>query len=246
LDGGGLALTRCARTLPHREQDRRAGERAELALGDRRPGVVLPLGGLVVAGEAVELDQQSLVVLVQRAHHGGPDGHVTRAVEVPTGEEPQGRLVQDRLGGGRQPSSLGQQPRLVRVGVLDREPLEQLLAQARELDRGRPVAADQLVGVHSGADGQRDPDRVTVHDGLGAEPAPDLREAPPQRPEGVVGLGEEERRELAARRRALAQQEERQQRPALPAAVAIAGSAVDFDARLPEQLHGQRRGREPR
>ena len=188
LDGGGLALARRARALPHREQDRRTGRRTELALGDRRPGVVLALGGLVLAGEPVELDQQGLVVLVQRAHHGGPDGQVARAAEVPTREEPQGCLVEDRLGGGRQPSSLGQQPRLVRVGVLDREAVEQLVAQARELDGGRPVAADELVDVHGGAGGQRDRDRVTVEHGLGAERSPDLREAPPQRPEGVVGL----------------------------------------------------------
>ena len=154
--------------------------------------------------------------------------------------------MEDRLGGGRQPSSLRQQPRLVRVGVLDREAVEQLVAQARELHGGRPVAADQLVGVHGGAGGQRDRDRVTVEHGLGAERSPDLGEAPPQRPEGVVGLREEERRELAARRRTFAQQQERQQRPALPAAVAVAGSAVDLDARPPEQLHRQRRGREPR
>jgi hypothetical protein len=186
------------------------------------------------------------VVLVERAHHGGPDGQVARAAEVPAGEEPQGRLVQDRLGGGREPSSLRQQPRLVRLGVLDREAVEQLVAQARELDGGRPVAADELVGVHGGAGGQRDRDRVTVEHGLRAERSPDLREAPPQGSEGVVGLGEEERRELAACGRTFAQQQERQQRPALAAAVAVAGSAVDLDAGPAEELHRQRGRREPR
>ena len=103
-------------------------------------------------------------------------------------------------------------------------------------DGGAPVAADEQVDVHGGADGQRDRDRVAVEDGRGAERPPDLRQAPPQRPEGVVRLGEEQRGELAARRRPFAQQQERQQRPALAAAVAVAGRAVDLDAGPAEQL----------
>ena len=88
-----------------------------------------------------------------------------------------------------------QQPRLERLGVLDGEAVEQVVAQARELDGGRPVAADQQVDVHGGAGGQRDRDRVTVEHGLGAERSPDLREAPPQAPRG----GRRPRRRAATR-----------------------------------------------
>ncbi len=70
---------------------------------------------------------------------------------------------------------------------------------------------------------------------------PDLGQAPPQRAERVVRLGEEQRGELAARRRPLAEQQEGQHGPALAAAVAVPGRAVDLDLRPAEQLD-----REPR
>ena len=195
---------------------------------------------VVVAGQAVEPDQQRLVVLVQRAHHGGPDGQVARAVELPAGEVAQRRLVQDRLGGRREPSSLGQQPGLEGVGVLDGEAVEQVGAQARGARR-RAVQWPWTSTSTSTVVPAGSVSRTGSPSSTAAGPSPRRISARHHRraPQGVVGLGEEERRELAARRRALAQQQERQQRPALAAAVAVAGGAVDLDAGPAEQLDRQ-------
>ena len=125
----------------------RSGWGSELAQRDRAvQASYWRCGRLVVAGEPVEPDQQGLVVLVQRAHHGGPDGEVAGPVEVAAGEQPQGGLVQDRLRRGREPAALGQQPGLEaprRAGSPDRRagPCPRPGSSTRRV----PVAADQHV-----------------------------------------------------------------------------------------------------
>ncbi len=138
------------------------------------------------------------MVLVERAHHGRADGQVAGPVEVAAGEQPERGLVQDRLGGGREPPSFGEQPGLEGLGVRDGEAVEQVLTEPGQADRGSPVAVHQQVDVEGRVGRKGDPHRVAVEDGRRAEGPADLGEAPPQRPERVVGLGEEERGEPAA------------------------------------------------
>jgi hypothetical protein len=85
------------------------------------------------------------VVLVERAHEGGTYGGVARLLELPAGEVPQRRLVQDRLGGRREPPALGQQPGLEGFGVLDAEAVEEVPAEPREPLGLAPVAVDDDV-----------------------------------------------------------------------------------------------------
>ena len=106
------------------------------------------------------------MVLVERAHHGGPDGQLARLVEVAAGEEPQRGLVQDRLGGRREPPALGEQPRLERLGVLEADPVEEVVAETGQPRPRRSSARATSTSTSTVVPGgQRDPDRVAVEDG---------------------------------------------------------------------------------
>ena len=72
--------------------------------------------------------------------------------------------------------------------------------------------------IHGDACPELEQDRVAADGAVVAQAAPDFGENPPQGPDGIVGLGEEQLSELASGRRALVQQQVGQQRPALAAA----------------------------
>ena len=238
VDRGGVDGPLRGRPLLHGQQHRCARRAGELALRRGLPGDVLAQGGISVAGEPVDADQERLVVLVQGAHCGRLDGEVARPLELTTGQQPQRRLVDDRLGRRREAPALGQQPRLERLRVGDGQPLEEVQAEPGEADRVVPVAVDEHVDVDRRPRRQGELDRVAVEPGCGPQAATHLREAPAQGPQRVVGLGEQQRGQPRPRRRPLRQEEEGQHRPALAAAEAVAGSTVDLDPRAAEQVDG--------
>ena len=165
-------------------------------------------------------------------------------VRAPPEPGAQGGLVQDRLGRGRQPPALGEQPGLERVGVPDADAVEQVGAQPGQLDGVAPVPWTSTSTSRSPrrqGEATGSPSRTAVGPRARRISAR-LQRSAPQR---VVRLGEQQRGQLAARRRALAEQQEGQERPALAAAVAVARRSVDLDEGSPEQVYAEPRWRVP-
>ena len=130
-----------ARPLVPGRLDRGARRDPELVVEQRGERPVLALGGLVVAGEAVEPDDERLVVLVERAHRRRAHREAAGPVELAAGQQPERGLVQHRLGRRGQPPPLREQPRLERRCPAHHRPLEQLAPEAGHLHRLDPRAA---------------------------------------------------------------------------------------------------------
>ena len=217
------------RRAPSRDRARNSRRRSRTAARPR-----------VVADQPVQPDQQRLVVLVERAHRPSPVPRSRAPVRVAARQPAERRLVQDRLGGGGQAAPLGRAarsrtapaPRMVmpssrsapRPGSSTRPPHAPWISTSRR--RARPASA----AAH----------RVAVDVAVGAQRAADLGEAPPQRAQRVVGVGEQQRRELAPGRRPFAQQQVRQQRPAL-ATAELVPLAPRLDPGATEQVNGEHR-----
>ena len=148
VDRRRVRLLLPAGPLPERELDGGTGRGTELRLGGVGPRAELPLGRSVVARQAVEPDQQGLVVLVQRAHHRSAYGEVARQVELATREVTECRLVQDRLRSRGEPASLREQPGVERRGMVDRDPVQEVGPEPPERDGVPPVPVDEDVGIH--------------------------------------------------------------------------------------------------
>ena len=241
LDGGlGRHADLLTGSFPHRRLDDVPWCNAELRVEQLRPCGVLLFSGSVRAGQAVQPDQQRLVVLVERAHRGRAYGEAPRTVERPSGQQAHRSLVQDALGGGREATAFGEQPRLEGGRAAQRDAVEQLGVKADHLDGVRPGRAREDCDVHEGVLRESEDDGVSVEDGAVAETTPDLGEAPPQRPQRVVRLAEQQPRQLAPGRGCLAQQQVGQQCPALPAPKAVRHSVRPLDARPTQEPDAQR------
>ena len=224
--------------LAHGRLNGGTGSHAELGAQSLRARGELPGRGAVVAGHPVQPDQQGLVVLVERAHRGGTDGIADGRLERASRHRPQGGLVQDGLGRGGRVPLLGEQPRLEGRRVLDRHALEQVRAQPGQAHGIHPGPLDHHLDVYHRVRREPKRHRVTVDRSLFPQRAPDLSQAPPQRPGRVVGAGEQQGSELAAAGRALAEDQVRQQRPALAAPEPVDVPRAPGDARRAKELDG--------
>ena len=231
LDRGiGHRVLPLVAALPHRRLHGDTRLDTQLALEQVAPGGVLLLRGRVVARQSVEPDEQGLVVLVERAHRSRAYGEPAGPVERTARHQAECGLVEDRLGGGREPPALGEQPGLEGRGPADLQPVEQLGVQPDHLDACGPGVVGEHVDIDGRPRGQPEHHRIAVERDLVAEAAPDLRQAPAERSQWVVGLGEEQPGQLAPRRVALGEQQVGQQGPALAAAEPVALTAGPLDA----------------
>ncbi|HEU5384765.1 MAG TPA: hypothetical protein VFV73_02585 [Streptosporangiaceae bacterium] len=178
------------------------------------------------------------MVLVQRAHRGGADGVADGLLERPPRHRAQRGLVQDRLGRGRRAPLPGEQPGLEGGRAPDGGALEQVRSQPGQGDGVRPGPRGHHLDVDHRTGREREHHRVSVDGPAFAQRAPDLGQAPPQRPDGIVGPGEQQGSELAARGRVLAQDEVCQQAPALAAPELVHVLGRPRDPRAAEELDG--------
>ena len=186
-----------AGSFAHRRLDDSTRRDAELRVEQLRPRGVLLLGGGVVAGQPVQPDQQRLVVLVQRAHRGGTYGETRapgRALPAPSAPGP------PRAASPRPPP----RPVGARRAATTRRPAHPgRPGRPAGRRRGRPPrrrrasTVGEHVDVDDGALREPKDHRVAVERGAVAETAADLRQAPPQRPQRIVGLGEQQPGQLA-------------------------------------------------
>jgi hypothetical protein len=92
--------------------------------------------------------------------------------------------------------------------------------------------------VHHRVGGEHERHRIAIDGTIGAERMEDLVEAPAQRPQRVVGVSKQERRQLRARRRPFAQHQVSQKRPALATAELVRLGRAPINARTTEQVDG--------
>ena len=144
------------------------------------------------------------------------------------GREPrEGRLAQDGLRRTREVPPLRRQPDLERRAAGEVHALEELAP-----DAGRRV---RLADVDERTGRQAQRDRIAVEADV-AEQASQRAEVPAQRRLGIVGLGEQQRRQLVATRRPVRQQEVREHAPRLVAAGSGHRGAAPLDARPAEEV----------
>ena len=219
------------------------GARTHPELGVEKPleRPVLPLGRVVVAGEAVQPDHERLVVLVERAHRRRAHREAPGPVELAAGEQTQGGLVEHRLGSRGEPPPLREQPRLEGRRSAQHRALEQVATGHLHGLGPRTVGQRDDVDQHVVGEGQRH--RVTLDRAVIAQGAADLGQAPAQRPQGVVRLGEEELRETPPAGGPFGEDQVGQQRPALATAQPVGLLADPLHPRSAEQADDQHRGR---
>jgi hypothetical protein len=123
-------------------------------------------------------------------------------------------------------TSLRRQPDLERRAAGEVHALQELAPD---------TAAVRLAHVDERTGRQRQRDRVAVEADV-AEQAAQRAEVPAQRGLGIVGLGEEQRRQLVAARRPVGQQEVREHPPGLVAAWRGDRGAAALDARPAEEV----------
>ena len=235
---GGAAAGRPAPRRPCRSAGRLPERRrrldAELApqgvLADRH----LPEGGRPVARRGQAADQQLVVALVERVAGHRPRRVRDRVTGLPRGQQPQRRLPQPRLGRGRQPVALHDQPRLEGRAGQDADAVEQLAVQVEQARRVGQLPGEGMdVGRDAVPEGGRH--RVAAEQLRRAELAPQLGQGPPQGPERVVRLVEQQLGQVPAAGRPLGQQQVGQQGPRLATARRRRRHAVPLDGRRAEQ-----------
>jgi len=147
--------------------------------------------------------------------------------------------VQDRLRRGGDPPTFREQPGLEAGGTGDLHTREQLRPDVGKLHGLGPAAAGDDSHVDHHVPGQLEHDRVTLEHGMPGQGTPQLREAPAQRAERVVGLVEEQGRELGAGGRPVAEEQVGQHGPALAAADRVVGVRPAADPGPAQQVEGE-------
>ena len=157
----------------------------------------LALRGVGVAGGPQAADEEDVRVLVVRIQPHEVGGVVPGPGGVAAGKEGEGRLVQH---GGRCPgdvAALVLEPVLEGRARAEGHAVEELVAQARQRGRFQPRALAEDLDVDEGALAERQPDGIAADLGVRAELAAERCEGRAERPERVVGLGEEQARRAA-------------------------------------------------
>jgi len=103
----------------------------------------------------------------------------------------------------------------------------------------------ELDDVHEHVVGEGEHHRVALDGAVVGQRPPDLGQAPAQRPQRVVGLGEEQLGEPATAVGVLGEQEVGQQRPALATAQPVGLVAATLDAGPAQQPHDEAGGTDP-
>jgi len=193
----------------------------------------------VVSGRVQAADEQDVGVLVVRVESDELRGAPHGLGRLPAPEERQRRLVEDRAREALDVPALALEPELEAGARPEGEPFEQLQSEAGQLDRLEPGAAGQHVDVHERAGRQDEAERVAAELHVVAEPAPQRRERPAERPERIFGLREEQHGEPLARGRDARAHEVGEQAPRLVAARSLELGPASLDPRRSKQMDAQ-------
>jgi hypothetical protein len=123
------------------------------------------------------------------------------------------------------------EPELEAGAGAEREPVEELVPEAREGDGLHPGAAFEDVDVHERGRPQLQRKRVTADLRVVAEAASQGRERPAKRAERIVGLWKEEAGQALARRRLRGAQQIGEEAPCLLPARSLDGRPVALHPR---------------
>ena len=145
---------------------------------------------------------------------------------------PERGLVEDRLGRGGRWRCWASSHDLERRRGTERHAVQQVRAQPGQRDGVGPASpSSHDLDIDDRVRREPEHDGVALDDRARAETAPDLGQAPAQRPKRVVGLGEQQRGELAAASAAARSGQVGQQGPALAAPELVAVSPASRSIR---------------
>ena len=223
--------------LAHRPPHARIGRAAKLATEPPLARVGVLARGADVARARQAPHQQLVGGIVERVHGDRP-GRERRGVERDAaGQRRERRVPQHGLAQTGDAPALDEQPRAEVGRGTGIDPLEQLAARKRRVW----IAAAE--GQHVDGRPRRQPElqRIAVQRTRHIERAPQLREAPAQRPERVGGVAEDQRGQLRPRHRPAGQHQIGEHGPRLVPPRRSDDQGIALDLRASDQADGERR-----